>query len=781
MKDIILRLPINNYGFIYENLDFKTLNILKTKNNLIKKLNQDNEKISEMLYDEIRKVQDDQTRKYLINFRRKIFKNLKPYTTSIEGFKNEISKQIYTQLKQHNQYRIDLENLESTLQENILLETIIIEKAICSFLDNEWFQMAILSANPKLYQVIFEENSSNLDRNKFTTLLRYLHKSSIMPTPSSLWSGITYATYDEIDNLIIDNNKIKITLDFNSNITKHIAKKNYKKYLNNNNLFYINPTAFQTEDFIYFWSTPYNTLKKCKLPNAYFIPRLYLKLNSLLKMSELIDILKEFIEDGNVYDQICYLIEMDFIKIYGITNYANPNPLKTITPILKEDLSEILDTQYNFYSKNLKNNFKKLLNLDPTFPIQTVRMNLNFQSNSITLNKNVKNSFYEAMDIYLNIFTNLYPINHKNHLKDFIRINYGENTPVSIVELSYKMQHNAFEYKTSNFRSWSKSSNNEKNYNEFINIIRKNIVKGKNIININPAEFKQIFSQNTHSNKLEVIYQFYEEDDKYFIIPEMLSVHIGRLLGRFLNQLNDEEKQTFEKEIYNSIDNKVNLIQGNIHINNDLDGIGFTIPSIKKQAYIYDRNVNADHEPIGINEIYLSLSDNNLIMSLGNNLNETFEIWNASSISPGEDRIYKILNIVSQQNKLNMNGHAFNRIELDLDYQPRICIDNLVISRERFRITKEEVAFLEIYKIPVEEKLIKLFNLLLTKDIPQEFFVYTDSNYKASFVNLMTIYDLYIFQRSIKDCDEYIYIEECLPSKKHYKNKKNMEVWSKYE
>ena len=121
-------------------------------------------------------------------------------------------------------------------------------------------------------------------------------------------------------------------------------------------------------------------------------------------------------------------------------------------------------------------------------------------------------------------------------------------------------------------------------------------------------------------------------------------------------------------------------------MNNNIDGIGFNVPRFDKNITLYGPYPKGVDNNININEIYIRLNSKTM------NLNyiiikKKIMVWNASTISPGKDLLANILNNIPNQGTLNLNGHMKTRIELELEYQPRIVFNNLVLSRARYRIT----------------------------------------------------------------------------------------------
>lgn len=781
MNNLILRIPFNMNNFIYKNKEFNSFYTYKDKLNVIEDIINEKDLISEKLHRFISFLNNEIDRKKLINLRRKLYTTLNPIR-NIEDFDYLLPNEILGLLLNDNQNRMLLKKLDDRLYMEIKNETILVENIIKEQLNTEWFKSALLAANTGLYNSIFNRPVLKLDKNKYTTLLRYLYKSFVMCTPSSIWAGVLSASWGKDTNLLINNKNTTFSIEFNSNISKHIAKKKFKKYLcDDSTLIYLNPTIYLNNEYIYYWKTEYGVLKKCRISSSSIMLELLSKKNKKYSINELRIILEQYIEDGLVMNLIENMVDMDIVKIYGITFFDDINPLKTISKVIdnEADINKV-NKVYFKCDEDFRENFIDLNNYGSEFDSSAARVNVSFGKQKITVKNDVQIMLSKSVKTYYKLYSSLYGQLTQNKFKDYIVNNHGKDVLVPILEISFNKKNVTEDYKKKNYKAWFSPAKNLDQYHKFIKLIKDKLTGEKQVIYLSDKEIDNLIKEISNVKKeVEIIFQTYtDEKQDTYIIPEMFSTHKGRLAGRFLKLISEEERKNFFDNFYESISNTdVEVIQGNIHINNDLDGIGFSNPNITKELYIYDNNVRPNKESIAISDLYLKFnSGTNKITTHLNNGKEV-SIWNASSISPGADSIYGLLNNISHQDIININGHAFNRIELDLDYQPRICVGNLVLSRERYRYKKNVFEFLE-EKTTLEDKLIKLYQFIIEKKLPSTFFVYTDTDYKAKYNQLLTVYDLLIFHRSIKSSKDYVYIEEMLPNENHYNNQRNMEVWS---
>lgn len=797
-ESILIRSPYNNIEFIDDLFKFESYMNFEKKILLENEIENEKSHVIDIIFTKIPLIDCKLLSRKFLNQKRKIFNSLGPFDFNIISENSCLfdSKEMVC-IEKHYINRVQLMNIEASIIEMLNKEKKELEDKIYELLkENDWFKSAILISNPNLYKSIYQGKNIKLDKNKFITLLRYIYKSSLMPTPSSLWAGVNIAKWGEKNHFIRDETSQQLSFEYNIKKIKHtvrnLSKSNFTYMFND--FFYVNPTIFYEEGYLFYWKVGESSFKKCRVKNNNVLQSLLSTYkNKKFKLSSLKKNLCEYMPLENTDPFIHQLLNMDLLRIKADPLYGTANPFEDVKTILKnEEMEYLISKKHQIANSTLREDFVRLCNFDIGTD-SAVRVNSINGWKELVLKDEIKKGLKEANNIYQKLYNALYSesLNNSTRKEDFAA-QYGYDVLIPILKYSFDREKiKPPSYNIENYRAWKKPGDIKSLaiYNKLIHTI-KNKIEGNAQIIILKEELEKIFSDSnffsTTSDKknYEIIYQLYKKD-QYFFIPEMYSTIYGRLTGRFIKLFNEEIQYKLYKQLIEEIDNQKMLVQTNIHINNNLDGLGFDNPLIDKKLMLYDYNYKNEENVIFINELFIKLDKETQKFSAHLSDGTAIDLWNSSSISPGNDALYNLLNYIPHQDVANLNGHAKSRLELDLDYQPRILIDNLVISRERYRFKKENFDFIDD-NISINEKMKCLFTFLNQYQLPEECFMYTDTNFKPQYVRFKSIYDLYIVQRILKENNKYVYIEECLPSKEDYwlktQNEKfNAEVWSKYE
>ncbi|WP_411342578.1 hypothetical protein ACE3MZ_12925 [Paenibacillus sp. WLX1005] len=796
---LIIRSPINSADFIHELVPSKSYLLFIENKALEKEIEQNKNTLVDILFHKIPSITNKSLSHKLIEQKRKIYNQISPFkielfTENKNLFNDEELKFIINDYNVREKFVYN----QNKIFENLIFEKEIFEKNVIELLNNnEWFKSAICVSNRSLFESIYQKKTIAIDKNKFTTLLRYIYKSSIMSTPSSLWSGVNLAEWDDLTHCIKRSKFLEFTFEYNLKKFKHRVrthtKLNFVEYMNE--FFYINPTLFEDSGYLYYWKAEYKSLKKCRLKNNDILSHI-LKVynNKIFKLNVIKNELGNYISEEHHNDFIQQLINLDIVRIKADPIYGSSNPFQYT--FQNEEENSILRTKYNIPDLNFREDFKKISYCNDNYDAISTRVNTLNAWETIKLSKEIKQDLKIAGNLYKAIFEEMYSESRTSEIqKEEFAKKYGYDNLIPILKYSFdreKLKNSAnFE---KNYRAWEipKAQAGISFYKRLIEYIIKNkvLLSGNKEVIINSSEILKLKpNSKIKKNKVEleeeneIIFQFFKESDTYFFIPEMYSTMYGRLAGRFIKLFDKRSQEVMFKQLIEHIDNKEKLVQTNIHINNDLDGLGFDNPFIEEKLLLYDYNAHSSEKVIFINEVFIKLNKSNDKFSIHLCDGTPINLWNSSSISPGNDILYNLLNYIPHQEKPTLNGHAKSRIELDLDYQPRIIIDKLIFSRERFRLKKEYFEFLN-KSYSDYQKMEFLFSLVYDHQLPLECFLYTDTNFKPQYIQFKSVYDLNIIQRIIRNSLKYIYIEECLPSKEQYwlndgNEKYNAEVWSK--
>lgn len=241
----------------------------------------------------------------------------------------------------------------------------------------------------------------------------------------------------------------------------------------------------------------------------------------------------------------------------------------------------------------------------------------------------------------------------------------------------YNTKKNIYDY-----RKWTPGNTEigRVRYNKFIDKIKENI-NGTNVIRLNVTDFDFLYCGKFNNVKTEYIGQISYKDNVF--IPELVSTQPGRLFGRYKKFYGINIEELIENEIskiYND-----NIVQFDVIINNFKDNIRHNIDKFQSFS-LYDLT---DKTKYILGNLKLKVvNDKIIITDLESN---EINFYINSTLSPSSDIIYSMINTYNKDYNIDFNGHGLTRVELDMNYQPRIVIEGLLLSRERIRIDKNEI------------------------------------------------------------------------------------------
>jgi len=769
MNRIIVRLPLKEYQYLNEFFPDETIyEILHAAMKLKTKITDNREKVTEIIYEIVPDLNRECTREALA-FKRKIYN-----TFEVSGldmfYKISIPEEKLEFIKKDNMLRIKYNEELIKLKEMIIKNDMIMKDSLEKLLVDETFKDAIQVSNQKLYECIYKYKT--LKKSQYLTILKYLRKMCTCCTPSFIWSGITEGefvneniklAYSEQNSEIYKVGDItQININNRINFLNEFKKKD--DYFFSNTYFYVNTTAYICENgsIKYFKFTKLN--KELLQINVQFLNE-FLKEIKFCRFSfqEFLD----FYQDKKFErDAIIILIE----KLLEIDFFRPDIEIPLNNSVLKMKIEEIESTdsdKFNFNYYLLKHPLKKM-----------------------KVSCDIKNELEKAYSIYAKLYIAL----RKNHEKIITKrlIDFYGETEISLLDflhgknpfqnINAESSNRKFNEKTFNYRSWNglkkACTDNVNILVEFLSSkIKLNpnskelIVDSQevfNLINI-PPEFKNRSLCQENVSQIDF--------DKRVIIPEMHSTRVGKLAGRFLNFIDLETRDELEKGILKSLEGLNNITQVNVQIYSHKDSLAFDLPFINKKLCLYDHNVESNKFYYDIRDIYLVIKDQEIY--LRDKCGEKIHIYNNSSLSSMNDMLYTLLiNFEAHNDFWNINGHSFSRIELDLDYQPRILIDNLLISRERFRISKS--ILIELFDKNNEIAHLNFLEFIYERNFPYEVYIYSDTDYKAWLCSFKTSLDINLIKSIVNSSKEYLYFEEVYPNKDTNKNYIgfNMEVYS---
>lgn len=649
--------------------------------------------------------------KYFYGIQNKILTNKFNYTYIRKINRNKISNGIFFTLIilwiYNLKYLYEVNKVKKSLEINDLKQ----KKYLTGlYLNDNLFSKQLKSSNLKFYEIL--QTKKTLNKNNYSTLLKYLYKSENCCTPSNLWTVISKVGKNE--------KKLKIFYEENNNKSYH-----ENKYVDlRKKEFYVNENLYMQGKYYYLYANLIKSNTLIKIMNNKLIYVLYKNKYKKFKYNEIINLVEN---EHNLKK----MIELDIVKI--LVNYG-------VVPIIQ--CKEVLDTS-KFYTA-IKNE-TNIVNCD-TEEMQTI--------------------LDEGIHTYVKIFSTFYGDEENiNYLK---LKKYLMNKDFSMLDFLYdefNITNKLGISRNINYRAWLKPKNyiNSTKYEVFMKKILEHVNKStSNIISIKLSDVLEV-NENIYENKINLETVFRIDYNNKVFIPEMISQNIGRLFGRYSKYFDDKVKNEFYTFISKFINKK--SIQFIVNSNILKDNLSFELPFLDNKFVQNGYNVQYN-----IENIKIKVEDDIKFFYK----NKLLNFYITSTVSPGINKIYGLINLVDRCTKnFDIDGHGLTRLELDLDYQPRIIIDNLLVSRERFRVKRQD-----IIKFLVEDDFIELSKFLYNKNIPTRFYLYTDLNYKPRYYRIETYLDFYLLKKECLNSECYVYFEEVYPNYENYKiTKYNFELW----
>lgn len=629
-------------------------------------------------------------------------------------------------------------NLAAKLTEIVSMGEIInreVKSELESLCNDAKFMDRVCIANPSLYALVNRVGRPTR-RSHFVTLLKYVYKQETCCTPSSLWSGIAIGGKNpQVSTAIFgDYNKTRIKYE----VRKRVVEE-WERYENNVKVF-VNPTLLKDGTYYLMVQFFEDRMNKIRIRSNQYIETLYLyyrkKTFTTYELNVNFPIFKSQV--------ILELIKCDILRIESYFPYGDSGLQKV--PIVKE--SDGFDNH-----------------------------NIRFQNTDITdsIQKNIISDAQSAFSTYRQIYDAFFDNWHFGmdylRLKDYLR-RTGRQSLLTFLysDFMFVVQEADTGRKT---RTWSCPSSNQRLFSLFCNLIKercRNIDFGE-ILYMHLDEFGKFFPLNREYKQewVEAVFQYDEQSSS--VIPEMLSLTVGRFFGRY-GRLFPEIEADLYKEILD-----YDSIQINVETNGAKDNISYNNPYCKKRAVLYDLDEKCEKESeelYTLDDIFVEVIDDEIVLS--SEKDARIKINCASTLSPSNSKIYQLFSYLTNLDSRNspLGGTVKTRLELDLDYQPRIVVDKLLISRQRWRFRKED----PILACIVKRDELAVLKWMAENKLPIEFYVYTDAKPKPRYCRLGTALDLTNLSSIVCEADVYFYIEEVYPN--YRSNEKvvpyNMEV-----
>ncbi|MFB7121451.1 hypothetical protein [Bacillus tropicus] len=189
MEQILVRIPYNPINYLHNYSFNNSLCILKEITNLEKEIINQTDEVAEIFFKVIPKIEDKYERRQLLDLKRYIFKNIDPLPHNSFNLLNKIFLDNEQKIIMHyNEIRKQLTTLKVSFSTSLKNEKQIFQNSIKNELETDWLKLSILFSSKDLFESLYVNSTNKLDKNKYTSILRYLYKSSTKCTPSGLWA-----------------------------------------------------------------------------------------------------------------------------------------------------------------------------------------------------------------------------------------------------------------------------------------------------------------------------------------------------------------------------------------------------------------------------------------------------------------------------------------------------------------------------------------------------------------------------------------------------------------
>jgi len=583
------------------------------------------------------------------------------------------------------------------------------EKRVIEHLKNKNVQMRLQYGNNQLYREVLR---GKLRGNQFKLLRHYEYKSQLFTTPSTFWSGIVGNENKLWREELVVKKRESLRMEGKDSL-KMVA----------GSVIYINPTL-KVYESVKGETGKVEMIREGK--RSYVRFRVTSTLKEIIK--ELPCTVGKLLSRVDVSDEILQkLVEYDVIGIDTGLDYGYYN-------LCEFRRGDPFSYKYRYACVLSPENHR--------FPCIS------------------KNKLLDAIKLVDDLSNYLCSVNNgafERKLMEYVKKNRGS---LSLAELLYSSIFggvNPAPVVKKDYRCWSSVIANEKNYKEFVKKIKCAIdcSKIKSAVTI---DWKCLGGDDSSFTcRGSYIYQY--DNVSQTIIPEMLATQTGRLTMRYWKYIGEP---LFLK---NRTRNE-NLLQVNITSGTDLDNIAFDVPYTQNVISLNDTGTRFEEgkKYFGIEDVNLVIVDGSLKLSLADSkhLYSLDDLILTTTSTPGSNKLYRILNgLLNSRQKYLRNGHFPTRLELNRDYQPRVVMNGLLISRERFRIDKSDLWFTNKMK-----SLDEVLYVLLVHHVPSVFCVYSDTRYKPEIMMLSNRYDYLLLVDVVKSARKFVFFEEVFPTLK---------------
>lgn len=604
-------------------------------------------------------------------------------------------------------------------------------KSVCmsGHLQNNFFKEAMYIASPELSEKLCNDKNSTKITN---TIYKYISRSSTRCTPFGLFAGCFVAKTNFSGNGVINfydkKYKRKTTLDMLL-MCKIIDIIEKDDKIRNKLKFYTNETLYQISN-----NLRYIEIQKDDNKFTYNISEVEIdeELKSVIKFLDKGLTIKEILNlllqtNKNVSDCELYIDELLDAQILVselFPSVVGEDPLE----VLLKKLEVLGDNKYLPIIKQLIEHFnlldkdtctsidkyEKVFNILSIFglkidPKYVFHVDLFKSGISAEIGKAVPDSIKKYLCLLFKLNRRLRNFNLENFAKAFYNRYYEQEVPLSIVldsELGIGYPYSSKGADDVNtliddicFPLLNDVGYSKYSFDNFDTILLKKIVdtvsRNKCEIEINDSDFENENKYNEEIPKMALYVLcsvITDNNEAQYVHIKSVSKNPIQLLGRFANL--DNEIYTLSKEIA-LIDDRCNYSHINMEVSHLPDsrlGNVTCRPKFRSRTFHYISNGHFDNDNIKLSDLMIKVRNNKIIL-FERNSNKVIhpKMSCAHNYHTSNLPVYRFLCDLQYQDMDISFNLSWNSYMQSLDYLPRVRYRNIIISRQRWRLNRQDI------------------------------------------------------------------------------------------
>ncbi|RYJ39670.1 Lantibiotic dehydratase domain protein [Flavobacterium anhuiense] len=681
------------------------------------------------------------------------------------------------------------------------------EKAIAIY-QNALIKEALNLASPELVNELnkwktFKADSFNEKKLALEfTLLKYIARMSSRCTPFGLFAGCSVGEINTETNVILDlPEKYKRFTQFDmqfwvallQNIAKRKAAIFHLKYYPNSSIYEFGH-FYRYIEYKYLKTKREHSITSLRKSDA--LKEIMLQTKLGLTIDQMVSILAENdSEKKEAYEFIKHLIDFQFLVSEIDATVTSNNEFERVLSILKNipdlkkeyhfleninkqilDLDISLIPSENQYKKIKQNILEEGFEYDEKYLFQT---DLTTTALSNSLNASVTKKVTKG----LHFLNGIQPKKESNNLKAFIkafskRYEYQEMPLMTILDtesgLGYPINHDMNDsheiLETFSFKQ-KRDKNENQVWTTYDFILEKKLQeclsKNQMKIELSESDFPDFdanfdYTPVTFSALIEIY------SNEKLTIESSGNISAAKFLGRFCNGNSEIHKLT--QEIIQKEQNYHHdkILAEIVHIPQSRTGNILRRPVLRNHEIAYLANSGVEKKnTINLNDLFVSIRNDKIILRSKKHDKEVIPcLSNAHNFYNNSLPVYHFLCDLQSLNTKPIYSFNWGILESHYNYFPRVEYNEIILSKAKWTITKEEIA--SFLKLSGKDLFEAFSNWRISKDIP--YLVNWVNSDNTLLLDFQTELGIQLFLKSVRNRDKIVLEEFLFTDKSIVKN-----------